>query len=64
MPLFTHGHALLIGVGGDLPNTATDAAGVAEILTAPRRCASLRAQWRLSVSGNPRITSDESEKTQ
>lgn len=64
MPLFTHGHALLIGVGGDLPNTETDAAGLAEIFTDPERCASLRKRWRLFMSGNPRIASNESEKTQ
>ena len=32
MPLFTHGHTLLIGVSGDLPNAATDSADVAKIL--------------------------------
>jgi hypothetical protein len=37
---FTHGHALLVGVGGsDLPNTVADANGLAGILTDPARCA-------------------------
>jgi len=39
MPLFTRGHALLIGVGGDLPNTVADVTGLAEILVDPQRCA-------------------------
>ena len=39
MPLFTRGHALLIGVGGDLSNTITDAEGLAELLTDADRCA-------------------------
>jgi hypothetical protein len=37
--LFSHGHALLIGVGGDLPNTVADAQGLADLLTNPHRCA-------------------------
>ncbi len=36
---FVHGHALLIGVGGDLPNTVTDAKGLASILRDDSRCA-------------------------
>ncbi len=36
---FTQGHALLIGVGADLPNTADDAAGLANILKDSSRCA-------------------------
>ncbi|MEM7133594.1 MAG: caspase family protein [Chloroflexota bacterium] len=39
MYLFTSGHALVIGVGSDLPNTVIDAKGIAEILTDPERCA-------------------------
>ncbi len=31
-------HALIIGVGADLPNTVTDAQGVNQILTDPTRC--------------------------
>ncbi len=34
-----HYHALLIGVGSDLPNTVTDAQGLADLLTDPERCA-------------------------
>jgi Caspase domain len=37
--LFTHGHACIIGVGGDLPNTIDDAVGLANILNDPERCA-------------------------
>ena len=36
---FTQGHALVIGVGGDLPNTVNDAKGIASLLTDPTRCA-------------------------
>lgn len=32
-------HALIIGVGSDLPNTITDAQGLADLLTNPERCA-------------------------
>jgi len=39
MPLFTQGHALIIGAGADLPNTITDAQGLAAILKALQRCA-------------------------
>jgi len=39
MSQFTHGHALIIGMGADLPNTIQDAAGLAEILTDKERCA-------------------------
>ncbi len=38
MPSFTHGHALRIGVGGDLPNTVTNAQEVAKLLTDPEGC--------------------------
>jgi hypothetical protein len=37
--LFTHGHALVIGMGADLPVTITDAQGVAALLRDPSRCA-------------------------
>jgi Caspase domain len=37
--LFTQGHACIIGVGGDLPNTVDDAIGFAQILQDPERCA-------------------------
>ena len=36
---FTQGHALLVGVGFDLPNTVDDAKGLAEILKDDERCA-------------------------
>lgn len=39
MTLFDQGHALVIGVGADLPNTVDDAAGLADILKDPTRCA-------------------------
>ncbi len=33
--LFTHGHALVIGMGADLPVTITDAQGIAALLRDP-----------------------------
>ena len=36
---FTHSHALVIGMGADLPVTITDAQGVATLLRDPSRCA-------------------------
>lgn len=36
---FTSGHALIIGVGADLPNTVNDATGLADILKDSGRCA-------------------------
>ncbi|MDX9953002.1 MAG: caspase family protein [Anaerolineae bacterium] len=39
MSLFTQGHALIIGAGADLPDTVTDAQGLAAILKSPQRCA-------------------------
>ena len=36
---FTQGHALIIGVGADLPTTVGDAVGIANILKDPERCA-------------------------
>jgi hypothetical protein len=39
MATFNHGHALVVGVGADLPNTVDDAAGLADILRDPARCA-------------------------
>src|SRR5262245_35568061 len=35
---FANGYALLVGVGGDLPNTEEDARGLATILRDPERC--------------------------
>lgn len=39
MTSFENGHALLVGVGGDLPNTVDDAKGLARIFADPERCA-------------------------
>jgi len=39
MALFKQGHALVVGVGADLPNTVDDAAGLADVLKDPTRCA-------------------------
>lgn len=36
---FDHGHALIVGVGADLPTTVDDAIGLASILRDPERCA-------------------------
>ena len=36
---FDQGHALVVGVGADLPNTVDDAIGLADILKDPARCA-------------------------
>lgn len=38
MAMLEHGHALVIGVGGDLPGTVGDAEALADILRAPDRC--------------------------
>ena len=39
MTTFDQGHALVVGVGADLPNTVDDAIGIAKILQDPARCA-------------------------
>ena len=39
MATFEQGHALVVGVGGDLPSTVDDAAGLAVVLRDPARCA-------------------------
>ena len=36
---FVQGHALIVGVGADLPNTINDAIGLADFLRDPSRCA-------------------------
>ena len=36
---FADGHALIVGIGGDLPNTVNDAEGLREVLIDPDRCA-------------------------
>ncbi|HEX3254054.1 MAG TPA: caspase family protein [Pyrinomonadaceae bacterium] len=43
---FVQGHALLVGAGGDLPNTVKDAQGLASILRNDRRCAYPKTQVR------------------
>ena len=47
MTIFQEGHALLIGVGGDLPGTVEDARGIADVLTDAVRCAYPPEQVRL-----------------
>lgn len=44
---FTHGHALVIGMGADLPVTVEDARGVAALLADAGRCAYPPGQVRL-----------------
>ena len=39
MSTFNQGHALVVGVGGDLPGTVDDAEALADVLTVPGRCA-------------------------
>ena len=39
MATFHHGYALVVGTGGDLPGTVDDATALADVLTAPGRCA-------------------------
>ncbi len=41
---FTNGHAIIVGVGADLPNTVDDAKGIAGILRDQERCAYPRDQ--------------------
>jgi hypothetical protein len=51
--VFSHGHAVVVGVGDDLPMTVTDATAVAELLTDPGRCGYPAGQVRLLVGGAP-----------
>lgn len=44
---FTHGYALLIGVGGDLPVTVKDATMLRDLLIASQRCAYLPEHVKL-----------------
>jgi len=44
---FRNAHAVVIGVGGDLPVTVTDAEGIARILRDPDRCAVPQENVRL-----------------
>ena len=48
--LFTHGYAVIIGVGADLPVTVDDATAVADLLRDPTRCAYPPEQVQLLVS--------------
>jgi hypothetical protein len=48
---FVQGHALLIGVGVDLPNTVDDAVGMANILMDRERCAYPGEQVHVLTSG-------------
>ena len=52
MTTFTQGHALLVGVGGDLPNTVDDANGIAELLLDPERCAYPPSQVTLLIGAD------------
>ncbi len=49
---FAHGHALIVGVGADLPNTVDDAIGLAGILRDPERCAYPNDQVQLLTGAN------------
>jgi hypothetical protein len=53
---FQHGYALVIGVGADLPVTAQDATGVAQILQDPERCAYQRDNVQLLTGEDARRT--------
>ena len=44
---FESGHALIIDVSADLPNTIDDARGLADVLKGPTRCAYLLEQAEL-----------------
>ena len=51
MVVFEQGHALIVGVGADLPNTANDAVGLASVLKDPARCAYPPHQVHLLTEG-------------
>lgn len=53
---FSHGHALLIGVGGNLPGTIDDAEGLTDVLTDPERCAYPEGQVTL-------LTGEQADRT-
>lgn len=50
MSQFSQGHACIIGVGADLPNTVNDAVGLATLLMDPERCAYPSAQVQTLTS--------------
>src|SRR6478609_1194182 len=59
--LFHRGHALLIGVGGDLPCTIRDVEGLRDILVNPERCAYPPDQVRLLTEENASVESIRAE---
>jgi hypothetical protein len=52
--VFSQGHAVIIGVGDDLPMTVTDATALAGVLTDPERCGYPAGQVTLLVGGAAR----------
>jgi hypothetical protein len=52
MAIFRQGHALIVGVGGDLPGTIADAVGIADVLVDPTRCAYPPDQVHLLTGAN------------
>jgi len=52
MAIFDQGYALVVGVGGDLPNTVGDATGLADILKDRARCAYPHDQVHLLTGEN------------
>lgn len=59
--LFHRGHALLIGVGGDLPSTIRDVEGLHDILVHPERCAYPPEQVRLLTKKNASVKNIRTE---
>jgi Caspase domain len=49
MSEFNRGHAVIVGTGGDLPNTVDGAKAVASIVTSPGRCAYPSGQVSVSI---------------
>jgi hypothetical protein len=49
---FQHGYALLIGVGGNLPESVNDAADLSKLLINPQRAGYPKGQVELLTSGN------------
>jgi hypothetical protein len=49
--VFSHGHAVVVGIGNDLPMTVTDATALASVLTDPERCGYPAAQVKLLAGG-------------
>jgi hypothetical protein len=59
--LFHRGHALLIGVGGNLPCTIRDVEGLRDILVNPERCAYPPDQVRLLTEENASVANIRGE---